>query len=76
MGISFVHFNRRENRRLLAIFDRKEIAHLGALKIARFCGGAAKIAAATAENRMILVHSVLDESVRVADTELYPEGIN
>ena len=57
MGISFSPFNRRENRRSLASFDRKEIAHLGASKIARFCGGAVKIAAATAENRAILVHS-------------------
>ena len=30
-------FNRRENRHSLAILDRKGIAHLGALKIARFC---------------------------------------
>ena len=58
MGIKFVPFNRRENRRSLAIFFAEEIAHLGALKIARFCGGAVKIAAATAENRAILVHSV------------------
>ena len=57
MGIKFVPFNRRENRRSLAIFFAEEIAHLGALKIARFCGGAVKIAAATAENRAILVHS-------------------
>ena len=50
--------NRRENRCLLVIFDRKEIAHLGAFTIARFCGGAVlKIAAATAKNRGILVHS-------------------
>ena len=59
MGIKFVPFNRRENRRSLAIFFAEEIAHLGALKIARFCGGAVKIAAATAENRAILVHSAL-----------------
>ena len=57
VGIKIVPFNRRENRRSLAIFFAKEIAHLGALKIARFCGGAVKIAAATAENRAILVHS-------------------
>ena len=57
VGIKFVPFNRRENRRSLAIFFAEEIAHLGALKIARFCGGAVKIAAATAENRAILVHS-------------------
>ena len=57
MGVKFVPFNRRENRRSLAIFFAEEIAHLGALKIARFYGGAVKIAAATAENRAILVHS-------------------
>ena len=57
VGIKFVPFNRRENRRSLAIFFAEEIAHLGALKIARFCGGAVKIAAETAENRAILVHS-------------------
>ena len=39
VGIKFVPFNRRENRLSLAIFFAKEIAHLGALKIARFCGG-------------------------------------
>ena len=49
--------NRRESRHSLAIFDRKEIAHLGTSKIARFLRGAAKIEAATAENRAILVHS-------------------
>ena len=57
MGIKFVPFNRIENRRSLAIFFAEEIAHLGALTIARFCGGAVKIAAAAAENRAILVHS-------------------
>ena len=57
MGIKFVPFNRRENRGSQAIFFAEEIAHLGALKIARFYGGAVKIAAATAENRAILVHS-------------------
>ena len=62
VGIKFVPFNRRENRRSLAIFFAKEIAHLGALKIARFCGGAVKIAAATAENRAILVHSDHDRN--------------
>ena len=49
VGVKFVPF--------IAIFFAEEIAHLGALKIARFCGGAVKIAAATAENRAILVHS-------------------
>ena len=62
VGIKFVPFNRRENRRSLAIFFAEEIAHLGALKIARFCGGAVKIAAA--ENRAILVHSDLLRSER------------
>ena len=57
VGIKLLLFNRRENRRSLAIFFAEEIAHLGALKIARFCGGAVKIAAATAENRVTLVHS-------------------
>ena len=65
MGIKFVPFNRRENRRSLAIFFAKEIAHLGALKIARFCGGAVKIAAATAENRAILVHSGANRFARI-----------
>ena len=60
MGIKFLLFNRRENRRSLAIFFAEEIGHLGALKIARFCGGAVKIAAATAENRAILVHSAAE----------------
>ena len=61
VGIKFIPFNRRENRRSLAILFAEEIAHLGALKIARFCGGAVKIAAATAENRAILVHSGVAE---------------
>ena len=42
MGISFVLSNRREHRRSLAICDRKEVAHLGAFKNARFCRGAGK----------------------------------
>ena len=42
-----------KNRRSLAFLDRKEIAHFGAAKIARFCGGA--------KNRAILVHSVFDQ---------------
>ena len=47
MGIEVLPFNHRENRRSLAILFAEEIAHLGVLKIARFCGGAVKIAAAT-----------------------------
>ena len=35
MGINFARLNRRENRRSLAIVDRKEIAHFEAFKIAR-----------------------------------------
>ena len=39
VGISFAHFNRRENRHSPAILHRNEIAHLGAWKnIARFRG--------------------------------------
>ena len=34
MGISFVRFNRRENLHSLAMFNCKEIAHPGGLKIA------------------------------------------
>ena len=39
MGISFACFNNRENRRLLEILDRKEIARLGAERIALPYGG-------------------------------------
>ena len=39
MGISFVRFNHRENRRSPAMFYRKEIAHLGAVPHgAKFAG--------------------------------------
>ena len=65
MGIKFAPFSRRENRRSLAISFAEEIAHLGALKIARFCGGAVPIAAATAENRAILVHSAAQQQHKV-----------
>ena len=51
MGICFAPFNRRENRRSLAIFDREEIVHLGALKLVRICRGAVKFTATAAENR-------------------------
>ena len=37
MGVSFAHSNLRGNRRALALLDRKEITHLGAVKITRFC---------------------------------------
>ena len=57
MGISSLGFDRRENRRSLAICDRGEIAHLEALKLGQFFKGAVKIAVATAENRAILLRS-------------------
>ena len=55
--ISFTRFHRRKNRGSLAIFFAEEIAHLGASKSRAISPGAVKIAAATAENRAILVHS-------------------
>ena len=55
--IIFTRFHRRENRGSLAIFFAEEIAHLGASKRRAIFPGAVKIAAATAENRAILVHS-------------------
>ena len=54
----FTHFLRRRNRGSLAIFFAEEIAHLGASKNRAIVWGAVKIAAAAAENRAILVHSV------------------
>ena len=54
----FTHFLRRRNRGSLATFFAEEIAHLGASKIRAIFGRAVKIAAAAAENRAILVHSV------------------
>ena len=54
----FTHFIRRRNRGSLAIFFAEEIAHLGASKNRAIFWGAVKIAAAAAENRAILVHSV------------------
>ena len=56
----FTHFIRRRNRGSLAIFFAEEIAHLGASKTRAIFWGAVKIAAATAENRAILVHSAQD----------------
>ena len=55
--ITFTCFHRRKNRGSLAIFFAEEIAHLGASKSRAIFPGAVKIAAATAENRAILVHS-------------------
>ena len=51
----FTHFLRRRNRGSIAIFFAEEIAHFGASKNRAILGGAVKIAAATAENRAILV---------------------
>ena len=50
--------SQKKNRGLLAIFFAEEIAHLRASKSRAIFPGAVKIAAATAENRAILVHSV------------------
>ena len=50
MGISFARFNRRENCRSPALFDGKDIAHLGVFK-SHILRGAINIAAATAKNR-------------------------
>ena len=55
--IIFTRFHRRKNRGSLAIFFAEEIAHLGASKSRAIFPGVVKIAAATAENRAILVHS-------------------
>ena len=55
--IIFTSFHRRKNRGSLAVFFAEEIAHLVASKSRAICPGAVKIAAATAENRAILVHS-------------------
>ena len=55
--ITFTRFHRRKDRGSLAIFFAEEIAHLGASKSRAIFPGAVKIAAATAENRAILVHS-------------------
>ena len=52
----FYPFSSQKNRGSLAIFFAEEIAHLAPQKVAIF-PGAVKIAAATAENRAILVHS-------------------
>ena len=48
---AFLNFHYREDRRLIPIFDRKDIALLGALKLARTLWGAVQIAAATADTR-------------------------
>ena len=55
--IIFTRLHRRKNRGSLAIFFAEEIAHRRASKIRAMFPGAVKIAAATAENRAILVHS-------------------
>ena len=61
--IFFTRFHRRKNRGSLAIFFAEEIAHLGASKSRAIFPAAVKIAAATAENRAILVHSDADTSL-------------
>ena len=53
-------FIAEKNRGSLAICFAEEIAHLGASKSRAISPGAAKKAAATAENRAILVHSELE----------------
>ena len=55
--IIFTCLHRRINRGSLAVFFAEEIAHLGASKSRAIFPGAVKIAASTAENRAILVHS-------------------
>ena len=62
--IIFTRFHRRKNRGSLAIFFAEEIAHIGATKNRAIFPGAVKIAAAAAENRAILVHSVSHEKQR------------
>ena len=56
----FTHFLCRRNRGSLAIFFAEEIAHLEASKNHAMFWGAVKIAAAAAENRVILAHSGRD----------------
>ena len=63
--IIFTSFHRRENRGSLAIFFAEEIAHVGASKSRAIFPGAVKIAAATAENRAILVHSEGDQQHQI-----------
>ena len=69
----FTHFIRRRNRGSLAIFFAEEIAHLGASKNRAIFWGAVKIAAAAAENRAILVHSVEAHSA-VIELTLYDKA--
>ena len=70
--IIFTRFHRRKNRGSLAIFFAEGIAHLRASKkVARWIPGAVKIAAATAENRAILVHSVPQRWVRRCPKEFW-----
>ena len=56
---SSAHSNCREDRRSLAIFNRREIAYLGASNIAKVAilWGVGESTAATAENRAILAYS-------------------
>ena len=58
MGRSFARLNRRANRCPLAVFDHKEIAHLGALKTRAICGEQQNRRCNSRESRdfAILVH--------------------
>ena len=72
--IMFTRFHRGKNRGSLAIFFAEEIAHLEASKTRAIFPGAVKIAAATAENRAILVHSAT--SVLLHDPlDVHPGGL-
>ena len=67
----FCPFSSQKNRGSLATFFAEEIAHLGASKSRAIFPGAVKIAAATAENRAILVHSALGSKKVFAQSELW-----
>ena len=59
MRIIFTRFHRRKHRGSLAIFFAEKIAHLGASNSRAVFPGVVEIAAATAENRAIYVHSAV-----------------
>ena len=67
VGMKFVPFNRRENRRSLAISFAEEIAHLGSLKIARFCGGAVMGRPQSADKKFIRARGPRNWSPEVFD---------
>ena len=68
-----MRFHCRENRHSLATLDHKEITHLGALKMAQFCGRVVKIAAVAAENGTIFVHS--DWNHTCLSVRLWPSSL-